>query len=74
MLMKKTNALVVSALLLIMPVFSAFAARKAVVRTGIEVLEERGFAGLVGKRIRAALTETCAPLSTSYMKRRAWNW
>ena len=44
MLMKKTNALVVSVLLLILPVFSAFAARKTVVRTGIEVLEERGFA------------------------------
>ena len=51
MLMKKTNALVVSVLLLILPVFSAFAARKTVVRTGIEVLEERGFAGLVGKRV-----------------------
>ena len=45
MLMKKTNALVVSVLLLILPVFSAFAARRTVVRTGIEVLEERGFAG-----------------------------
>lgn len=51
MLMKKTNVLVISALLLILPVFSAFAARKTVVRTGIEVLEERGFAGLVGKRV-----------------------